>query len=214
MNIIVIGPPGVGKGTYSEILSKKYNIPKISSGDLFHKAIRDETVLGKKIRNYVSHGDLVPDEIVIDLIKERLRKDDCKEGFLLDGFPRTIAQAESMERFKKIGKVLNFVAPDEEILSRLSGRRTCRKCGAIYHVENRPPKVDGICDRCGGKLYQRTDETPKVIKNRLRVYREKTTPVVNYFRERDLLVDIDASYPYEEIDKVIAQCDNAISEIP
>lgn len=213
MNTIVIGPPGVGKGTYAEILSKKYGIPKISSGDLFHKAIRDETPLGKEIKDYVSQGELVPDEIVIELIKERLQRHDCDDGFLLDGFPRTIAQAKAMEEFKRIDSVLNFVAPDDEILSRLSGRRTCRKCGAIYHVKNRPPKVSGICDRCDGKLYQRTDETPEVIRNRLKVYREKTKPVIGFFREKGLLADIDASYPYEEINKVVAQCDEVLSEI-
>lgn len=203
----------MGKGTYAEILSKKYSIPKISSGDLFRGVIKDETTLGKEIKHYVSRGELIPDEIVIGAIKERLQKDDCKEGFLLDGFPRTIAQAEAMEEFKRIDRVLNFIAPDEEILSRLSGRRTCRKCEAIYHIRNRPPKVDGICDRCGGKLYRRTDETPEVIKNRLRVYREKTKPVIGYFREKSQLADIDASYPYEDIDKVISQCDKVISEI-
>ncbi len=213
MNIIVIGPPGVGKGTYTEILSKKYNIPKISSGDLFHKAIREETPLGRKIKDYVSKGELVPDAIVIELIKQRLQEDDCREGFLLDGFPRTITQGEAIEKFKAIHLVLNFVAPDEEVLSRLSGRRTCRKCGEIYHIKNRPPKVSGICDHCGGKLYQRTDETPEVIRNRLDVYRRKTKPVIDYFRKSSLLVDIDASYPYEEIVKVIAQCDEALSEI-
>ena len=213
MNIIVIGPPGVGKGTYTEILSKKYNIPKVSSGDLFHKAIREETPLGRKIRDYVSKGELVPDAIVIELIKKRLQEDDCREGFLLDGFPRTITQGEAMEKFKVIHLVLNFVAPDEEVLSRLSGRRTCRKCGEIYHIKNHPPKVSGTCDHCGGKLYQRTDETPEVIGNRLDVYRRKTKPVIDYFRKNSLLVDIDASYPYEEIGKVIAQCDEALSEI-
>ncbi len=213
MNIVVVGPPGVGKGTYAEILSKKYSIPKISSGDLFHKAIRDQTPLGKQIKDYVSHGELVPDEIVIELIKERLQRHDCEEGFLLDGFPRTIAQAKAMEEFKRIDSVLNFVAPDEEILSRLAGRRTCKKCGAIYHLKNRPPKVSGVCDRCGGKLYQRTDETPEVVRNRLKVYREKTKPVIGFFREKGLLADIDASYPYEEINKVIAQCDEVLSAI-
>lgn len=203
----------MGKGTYAEILSKKYSIPKISSGDLFRGVIKDETTLGKEIKHYVSRGELIPDEIVIGAIKERLQKDDCKKGFLLDGFPRTIAQAKAMEEFKRIDKVLNFIAPDEEILSRLSGRRTCRKCETIYHIRNRPPKVDGICDLCGGKLYRRTDETPEVIKNRLRVYREKTKPVIGYFREKSLLADIDASYPYENIDKVISQCDKVISEI-
>ncbi len=213
MNIVTIGPPGVGKGTYAEILSKKYALPKISSGDLFHEAIREETTLGKKIKEYVSKGELVPDNIVIELVRDRLQKGDCKNGFLLDGFPRTIAQANALEKFKRIDKVLNFVAPDAEILSRLSGRRTCRACGAIYHVKNRPSTTPGVCDRCGGKLYQRTDETPEVIKNRLRVYRKKTKPVIGYFAERGLVADIDASYPYEEIDKVIAQCDEAISEI-
>ena len=212
MNIVILGSPGVGKGTYAKILSDKHNIPRISVGDLFRKAIRDETELGKKIKNYVSRGDLVPDEIVIELVKERLRKDDCKKGFLLDGFPRTIAQAEAMEKFKKIGKVLNFVASDWIIMSRLGGRRTCRECGAIYHVKEIPPKVEGICDRCGGRLYQRSDETPQAIKNRLRVYREKTKPVIGYFRKKDLLAEIDAEYPFEEVDKVISQCEKHLQK--
>lgn len=213
MNIIVIGSPGVGKGTYAEILSRKYNIPKISSGDLFHKAIREETRLGKEIGDYVSKGELVPDDIVIELIKERLAENDCRKGFLLDGFPRTITQVEAMEKSKVIHRVLNFVAPDEEVLSRLSGRRTCKKCGEIYHIKNRPPRLSGTCDRCGGKLYQRSDEAPDVIRNRLNVYRKKTKPVIDYFRKKNLVADIDANYPYEEIGKVIAQCDEALSEI-
>ncbi|MGQ9461146.1 MAG: adenylate kinase [Candidatus Bathyarchaeaceae archaeon] len=207
MNVIILGSPGVGKGTYAKILSEKYNIPRISTGDLFREAIRDETELGKKIKDYVSRGDLVPDEITIEVVKERLGREDCKNGFFLDGFPRTVAQAEALERFKKIDKVLNFVASDKVVLSRLSGRRTCRKCGATYHMKEIPPKVEGVCDFCGGKLYQRSDETPQAIKNRLRVYREKTEPVLDYFRRRGLLVDINANYPFEEINKVISQCE-------
>jgi len=207
MNVVILGSPGVGKGTYAKILSEKYNIPRISSGDLFREAIRDETELGKKIKDYVSRGDLVPDEITIKLVKERLERDDCKNGFFLDGFPRTIAQAESLEKLKKIDKVLNFVASDRVILSRLGGRRTCRQCGATYHIKEIPPKVEGICDLCGGELYQRPDETPQAIKNRLRVYREKTKPVLEYFRRRGLLADINANYQFEEIDKVISQCE-------
>jgi len=207
MNIVILGSPGVGKGTYAKILSDKYHIPRISVGDLFRKAIRDETELGKKIKDYVSRGDLVPDEMVIELVKERLKKDDCKNGFFLDGFPRTIAQAEAMEKFKKIDKVLNFVASDWVIMSRLGGRRTCRECGAIYHVKEIPPKVEGICDRCGGRLYQRSDETPQAIKNRLRVYREKTKPVTDYFRKKGLLADIDANYTFEKVGKVISRCE-------
>jgi len=212
MNVVLLGSPGVGKGTYADILSKKYKIPKISSGDLFHEAIRKQTELGKKVQCYVSSGELVPDEIVIKLVKERLEKDDCKKGFFLDGFPRTINQAETLDKFKRIDKVLNFFASEEEIISRLSGRRTCKKCRAIFHVRNKPPKTDGICDYCGGDLYQRTDETPETVKNRLRVYLEKTKPLIDYYRKKGLLVEIDANYGYSEIDKVIFQCDEALSD--
>jgi len=213
MNVVLLGSPGVGKGTYAEMLSKKYKIPKISSGDLFHEAIRNETELGKKVQGYVSRGELVPDEVVIKLIKERLEKDDCRDGFFLDGFPRTINQAEALDKFKKIDKVLNFVASEEEIISRLSGRRTCNKCGSIFHVKNKPPKIEGICDYCGGELYQRTDETPETIKNRLQVYHEKTKPLIDYYRRKRLLAEIDANYGYSEIDKVISQCDKTLSGI-
>jgi len=213
MDVVILGSPGVGKGTYAKILSEKYNIPRISTGDLFREAIRDETELGKKIRDYVSRGDLVPDGVVIKLVKERLEKEDCQNGFLLDGFPRTIAQAEAMEKFKKVDTVLNFVASDEVILSRLGGRRTCRECGAIFHVREIPPKVEGICDLCGGKLYKRADETPEAIKNRLRVYRKKTKPVTEYFRRKGLLAEIDADYPFEKVDKVISQCDKALRKL-
>jgi len=212
MNVVILGSPGVGKGTYAKILSEKYDIPRISTGDLFREAIRDETELGKKIKDYVSRGDLAPDEITIKLVKGRLGRDDCKNGFFLDGFPRTVAQAEALEKFKKIDKVLNFVASDWVILSRLGGRRTCRECGAIYHIEEIPPKVEGICDLCSGKLYQRSDETPQAIKNRLRVYREKTKPVLDYFRRKGLLADIDANHPFEEIDKVISQCEKHLQK--
>ena len=213
MNIVILGSPGVGKGTYAKILSDKYTLPRISVGDLFRKAIRDETELGKKIKDYVSRGDLVPDEMVIELVKDRLQKDDCRSGFFLDGFPRTIAQAEAMEKFEKTDKVLNFVASDWVIMSRLGGRRTCRECGAIYHVKEIPPKVEGVCDRCGGRLYQRSDETPQAIKNRLRVYREKTKPVIDYFRKKGLLANIDANYQFEEIDKVISQCEKHLQNL-
>jgi len=211
MNVVLLGSPGVGKGTYADILSKKYKIPKISSGDLFHKAIRNQTELGKKVKGYVSRGELVPDEIVIKLVKERLRKDDCKNGFFLDGFPRAIIQAQALHKFKNIDKVLNFFASEAEIISRLSGRRTCKKCGTIFHIRNKPPKKDGICDICGGELYQRTDETSEVIRNRLRVYHEKTKPLIDYYRRKGLIAEIDANYPYEEIHKVISQCEEQLS---
>jgi adenylate kinase len=213
MNIVVLGPPGVGKGTYSGFLSKKYSIPNISVGDLFRNAIKKQTELGKRIKNYVSSGDLVPDEIVIELVKNRLEEADCKNGFLLDGYPRTVPQAKAMMKFKKIDVALNFVAPDEVIMDRIGGRRTCSKCGAIYHIKNVPPTIEGICDNCTGRLVQRADEKPEVIKNRLEVYRKKTKPVADYLRKQDLVADIDANYPIEEIDKIIAQCEKHLSKL-
>jgi adenylate kinase len=213
VNIVVLGPPGVGKGTYSEFLAKKHGVPNISVGDLFRNAIKNQTELGKRIKGYVSSGDLVPDQIVIELVKNRLEEADCKNGFLLDGYPRTVAQAEAMMKFKKIDVALNFVAPDEVIMERISGRRTCSKCGAIYHIKNVPPTIDGICDRCTGRLVQRSDEKPDIIKNRLMVYREKTKPVVDYLRTKGLVADIDANYPIEEIDKIIAQCEKYLSKL-
>ncbi|MFA5365893.1 MAG: adenylate kinase [Candidatus Bathyarchaeia archaeon] len=213
MNIVLLGPPGVGKGTYAGFLSKKYNIPNISVGDLFRNAIKNETPLGLRIKSYVSSGDLVPDETVIELVKNRLDEPDCKNGFLLDGFPRTVPQAEAMLKFKNVDVALNFVAPDEEIMERIGGRRTCNKCGAIYHIKNVPAKVEGICDKCGGELIQRADEKPEVIKNRLVVYREKTQPVADYLRKKGLLADIHANYPIEEVDKIIAQCDKHLQKL-
>ena len=213
MNIVILGPPGVGKGTYAGFLSKKYGIPKISVGDLFRNAIKNRTELGKRIKDYVSSGELVPDETVIELVKNRLEEPDCKDGFLLDGYPRTVPQAEAMMKFKKIDVALNFVAPDEVIMERIGGRRTCSKCGAIYHLKNVPPTIEGVCDRCSGRLIQRSDEKPQVIKNRLVVYREKTKPVADYLRKEGLLVDIDAHYDIEEIDKIIAQCEKYLTKL-
>jgi adenylate kinase len=213
LNIVVLGPPGVGKGTYSESISKRHGIPNISVGDLFRSAIKNQTNLGKRIKSYVSSGDLVPDQIVIKLVKNRLKEADCKNGFLLDGYPRTVPQAEAMMQFKKIDIALNFVAPDDVIMERIGGRRTCRKCGAIYHIKNVPPTIDGICDRCTGRLVQRSDEKPEVIKNRLEVYREKTKPVADYLRNKGLVADIDANYPIEEIDKIITQCEKYLVKL-
>ena len=213
MNIVILGSPGVGKGTYTRVLSQKYGIPTISVGDFFRKAIKDETALGKRTKQYVSKGDLVPDEIVIDLVKIRLEEDDCKNGFILDGYPRTVPQAEAMMKFKKIDIALNFIAPDEVITSRIGGRRICNNCGAIYHLKNVPPKVESICDKCGGELIQREDEKPEVVKNRLEIYRKQTKPVTDYLRKKGLIADIDGNYPIEKMDKIIDQCEKYLKNL-
>jgi len=213
LNIVLLGPPGVGKGTYAELLSKKYKIPHISTGQMFRDAIKKGTELGKKVEGFIAKGDLVPDDITIEVVKVRLKKVDCKNGFLLDGFPRAIPQAEVLEKIRKIDKVLNFVASEETITERLGWRRTCLKCGAIYHLKNIPPKVEGICDKCGGKLYQRSDETPEAIKVRMKEYDRQTKPLIDFYKKGGLLANINANYPYEQVDKIIYQCDSEIEKI-
>jgi len=212
MNIVLLGSPGVGKGTYANILSKKYNIPHISTGDIFREAVKKRTKLGRKVKEFLDRGELVPDYITIQVVKERSEKYDAKEGFLLDGFPRTINQAEKLEEFKKIDKVLNFVAPEKAIMDRLSGRRVCKKCGAIYHIKYMKPRVEGVCDKCGGELYQRSDEKPKIIKKRLKEYSRKTKPLIDYYKKKGLLANINSNFPIEKVDKIISQCELALEK--
>lgn len=212
MNVILLGVPGIGKGTYASFLSERYNIHHTSSGDLFREAVEKKTEIGKKAEKYMNEGKLVPDEITIPFVKERLEKEDCKQGFFLDGYPRTIPQAEALDKFKKIDKVLNFVASEDIIMDRLGGRRTCKECGSTFHVKNRPPKVRGVCDNCGGELYQREDDTPGAIKKRNREYEMKTMPLIEYYTKKGLLVNIDANPPIEEVKKIIAQCDEALKK--
>jgi len=212
MNIILLGSPGVGKGTYATLLAKKYKIPHISTGDIFREAVKEKSELGIKVKEFLDRGELVPDDITILVIKERLKKNDANVGFLLDGFPRTITQAEALENFKKIDKVLNFVAPEKTIMDRLSGRRICKKCGAIYHLINIKPKVEGICDKCSGELYQRSDEKPNVIKKRLKEYNKKTKPLIDYYKKKGLLANINANFSIGEVDKIISQCEIALKK--
>lgn len=199
MKLIFLGAPGAGKGTIAKMVMEKYNIPQISTGDIFRDNIKSETELGKKAKEYIDKGELVPDEITVGMVKERLSKDDCKNGYILDGFPRTIPQAEALEKIDKIDKVIDFQARDDVIIQRLSGRRTCRKCGAIFHIVNIPPKVEGICDKCGGELVQRSDETEEVIKNRLEVYRKQTEPLIDYYKKNGMLAGVDANTSPEPI---------------
>lgn len=195
MNWILLGPPGSGKGTQAKRLIEKYDIPQISTGDLLREAVKNGTELGKEAKQFMDAGKLVPDEVVIGMVKERLQKDDAQKGFILDGFPRTVPQAEELDKVlegmgKKIDKVINIEVPDEEVVERLSGRRTCKDCGAMYHVKFSPPKEEGKCDKCGGELYQRDDDNPETIKSRLQVYHEQTAPLKDYYGKQGLVADI------------------------
>ncbi|MCC6065034.1 MAG: adenylate kinase [Thermofilum sp.] len=199
MRLVFIGPPGVGKGTYAAAVSQRFGIPHISTGDMIREEIKRGSELGRKLKEYVERGLLVPDEIVTEMVRERLSREDCKRGFILDGYPRTLKQAEELDGITAIDLVLNFVAPDEVIIDRISGRRICRVCGAIYHVKYMPPKVPGVCDRCGGPLYQREDDKPEVVARRLEVYRQQFAPIIEYYRRKGVLVDVDASEQAEVV---------------
>jgi adenylate kinase len=200
MRLIFLGPPGVGKGTIAKMLVDKYGIIQISTGDLLREAVKNGTDLGKKAKEYMDSGKLVPDDLVINLLKERIARPDCKNGFILDGFPRTIPQAEALTMSKvKIDKAIHYIAKRETIIQRLSGRRTCRKCGAIFHIVNIPPKVTGVCDKCHGELFQRDDDKPEAIENRLVVYEKQTAPLVDYYKKKNLLANINAEDPLPAI---------------
>ena len=203
MRVILLGPPGAGKGTQAAAIAEKVGIPHISTGDMFRAALKQGTPVGLEAKKYMDSGELVPDDVVVALVRERITQDDCKNGFLLDGFPRTIVQAQKLDETLendglKIDLVINLKCDDKTVLARLTGRRVCRKCGAIYHIENMPPKVDGICDKCGGELYQRDDDKADTILNRLDVYKKSTEALIEYYRQKDLLKDVDANLPREE----------------
>ena len=204
MILILLGAPGVGKGTQGVLISKEYGIPQISTGDILRKEVKEETELGKKAKQYMDKGELVPDDIIIDMMEKRIKEDDCKNGFILDGFPRTTAQAEAFDEMLKknslnLDKVLLIDVPEEEIVERLTGRRVCPNCGAVYHIKNNPPKQEGICDKCGSKLIQRDDDTEEVVRNRLEVYKKSTMPLVEYYEKQGKLVKIDGTGKIEEI---------------
>jgi len=188
MNIIFFGAPGAGKGTQAEIVSEKLEIPTISTGAIIRAAIKSGTEMGKSAQSYIEKGALVPDEVVIGIIKDRLDEDDCKNGFILDGFPRTIPQAEALDKMGvKIDVVLELHVPDEEIVTRMSGRRVCAVCGATFHTKYNPPKTEGICDKCGKELTIRKDDEPSVVKSRLEVYHNETEPLKDYYGKKGLV---------------------------
>ena len=202
--IVLLGAPGVGKGTQAEKLAKELSIPHISTGDMFREAVARGTEMGMKAKEYMDRGELVPDDVVIGVVKERLSQPDCANGFILDGFPRTVAQAEALERvMEELGKNIEYAISidvgEDEIVRRLSGRRTCEACGKVYHVIYNPPKQEGVCDACGGTLYQRDDDREETIRNRLRVYNEKTAPLIDFYARRGVLKSIDGSKPVDEV---------------
>lgn len=205
MKCIFLGPPGAGKGTLASEVSKRYGIPHISTGDLFRAAIKNQTELGKKVKSVMDSGRLVDDNLTVALVKERLDKDDTKNGFILDGFPRTITQADALEKIAKMDSVINFHISDEEVIKRLSGRRVCSSCGKGFHVDFIKPKKDGICDFCGSSLITRDDDKIEAIQKRLDVYRKETAPLIDYYGERNICVDIDATPSAEEVVRIFEQ---------
>jgi len=204
MNLMVFGAPGAGKGTQAKFLVEKYGIPQISTGDMLRLAIAEKTVMGLEAKRYMDAGELVPDSTIIGIIEERLAKEDCQKGFILDGFPRTLAQAEALDELlkkqgKKIDKVLSFEVPDELIIKRIAGRRVCPKCGASYHVEFNPPKKEGICDECGSELIIRKDDNKDTVKNRLSNYYSQTAPLVDFYKDKGVFAQIDGSQKLEKV---------------
>lgn len=214
MRIVLLGPPGAGKGTQAAKIIEEYSVPHISTGDIFRKNLKEGTPLGIKAKEYMDQGLLVPDELVVDLVKDRLLEEDCKDGFMLDGFPRTVLQAESLEEeLTRLGQTLNAVINinvDAELLfKRLTGRRICKSCGATYHVYFNPTKSEGLCDKCGGELYQRDDDQETTVRKRLEVYQDQTQPLIDYYKNKGTLVDIDG---VGEIDDVFSRINASLQE--
>ena len=210
MRCILLGPPGAGKGTQAAIIRDKYTVAHISTGDILRANVKNNTVLGKKAKSYMDAGELVPDSLIIEMMKDRLSRDDCERGFLLDGFPRTVSQAEALDILLKaleveLDAVILLEVSDEVVVKRLSGRRMCKQCGAIYHIEFQPPSKEGICDKCGGELYQRDDDKEEVIRQRLAVYHEQTSPLVEYYSSKGLLRPVDAEQSSDSVLRLIEQ---------
>ena len=204
LRTILLGPPGAGKGTQAAKIVEKYGVPHISTGDIFRENIKKGTELGKKAQEYMNRGELVPDDLVIEIATTRLLEDDCKNGFLLDGFPRTVYQAEKLDEFlqshdSKIDNVIDIAVGKDELIERLTGRRVCKSCGASFHVVNIPPKQEGICDYCGGELIQRADDNLETVTNRIDVYEAQTMPLIDYYEKAGNLVHIDGSTGLENV---------------
>ena len=210
MKIIMLGAPGAGKGTQAKMLADKYMIPHISTGDIFRANIKNGTELGQKAKTYMDQGLLVPDELVCDLVVDRVQQDDCSKGYILDGFPRTIPQAEALDAAlsklgAKIDYAVNVEVPDENIVNRMSGRRACVACGATYHIVHNPTKVEGVCDRCGKELILRDDDKPETVTKRLNVYHEQTQPLIEYYTKQGALVEVDGTMNMDDVFNAIVK---------
>ena len=210
MNLVMLGPPGAGKGTQAALLAEQLGTPHVASGDLFREALNEKTELGLTARSYMERGELVPDEVTVAMVRERLLRADCDNGVILDGFPRTIEQAEALrgllaEQGKVVDAALFIDAAEDELVRRLSSRWTCRDCQAVYNVISNPPREEGRCDICGGELYQRPDDAPETVRNRIRVYREQTSPLINYYREKGLLITIKSEGGIERVQQKILE---------
>ena len=208
MKILMLGAPGAGKGTQAKKIAAKYGIPHISTGDIFRANIKNGTELGKKAKTYMDQGMLVPDDLTVDLVTDRIHKDDCKNGYVLDGFPRTIPQAEALDKAlsamnEKLDHAIEVNVPDENIVKRMSGRRACLNCGATYHVVHAPTKVENICDMCGGELILRDDDKPETVLKRLGIYHNQTKPLIDYYKEEGILTTIDGTAALEDVFKAI-----------
>ena len=210
MKIIMLGAPGAGKGTQADKICAKYNIPHISTGDIFRANIKNNTELGQKAKSYMDKGELVPDELVVDLVVDRIKADDCTNGYVLDGFPRTIPQAEALDAAlaainDKVDYAINVEVPDENIINRMSGRRACVACGATYHIVHIPTKVEGVCDKCGAELILRDDDKPETVKNRLNVYHEQTQPLIDYYTKAGILKTVDGTVDINDVFAAIVE---------
>ncbi len=210
MKIIMLGAPGAGKGTQAKMIADKYKIPHVSTGDIFRMNIKNGTELGMEARKYMDQGLLVPDELTVRILLDRVAKEDCKDGYVLDGFPRTIPQAEVLEdALNKLGDqidyAINVEVPDENIIRRMGGRRACLSCGATYHIEHVPPKKEGVCDQCGQPLVLRDDDKPETVKNRLRVYQEQTQPLIDFYTKRNVLKSVDGTQDMQDVFQAIVK---------
>ena len=217
MNLVLLGPPGAGKGTQAERLAEEFKLPHVASGDLFRENLKKKTDLGLLANRYITEGELVPDDVTIAMIQDRLERPDCENGVFLDGFPRTLAQAEGLKEIltkmcRTLDGVLYIAVSDEELVDRLSGRRICRRCQTPYHIQYNPPQKHGVCGTCGGRLYQREDDKPETVRARLKVYHQQTSPLIDYYRQYGLLTEVDGSGGIETVNSTLSEAAQSLDK--